>query len=111
MPPIFFQKSIELQFRDDRIPMSPVANLQDSIAFTTLSLVGRRSIYLPVGSCGRIEGFVLIGWTFQMEQSRAVQLSRVSMEAASVFSLFVQLSSGFTTSKGRARRHLQWLKF
>jgi hypothetical protein len=39
MPPIFFQKSIGLQFRDDRIPMSPVANLQDSIAFTTLTLV------------------------------------------------------------------------
>ena len=53
----------------------------------------------------------VIGWTFQMEQSLAVQLSRVSMEAASVFSLFVQLTSGFTTSKGRARRPVQWLKF
>jgi hypothetical protein len=111
MPPISFQKSIGLQFRDDRIPMSPVVNLQDSIAFTTLSLVGLRSIYLPVDSCGRIEGFALIGWTFQMERSLAVQLSRVSMEAASVFSLFVQLTGGFTTSKGRARRHVQWLKF
>jgi hypothetical protein len=46
-----------------------------------------------------------------MERSLAVQLSRVSMEAASVFSLFVQLTGGFTTSKGRARRHVQWLKF